>query len=182
MCWRLRCSHPKILVRSKLFLSGPLCWEKRSSSTANGTGELMCLENDCNTLSFPPAQKCSAQSDLLSSSSPALQTTVAARVHNTVWTETSGWGERGETRKGKKYVSFKWWPKIPDFYPTFLVCGVQLISRKWTHLFGENLCIDQICLFSLKSNALLIPRLFLRRGSVEGECLEPSSLLPWKCH
>lgn len=79
---------PRYWCIVSFFPSSPLCWERCSSSIGNGTGELICLENDCNTLSFPPAQKRSAQSDLLSSSSPALQTSVAARVHNTVWTET----------------------------------------------------------------------------------------------
>lgn len=55
-----------------------------------GTGELMCLENDCNTLSFSQAQKCSAQLELLSSSSPALQTSVAARVQNMGGTVSEG--------------------------------------------------------------------------------------------
>lgn len=36
-------------------------------------------------------------------------------------------------------------------------------------------------LISLKSNALPALKLFLRKGSVEGEWLEPSSL-PCKCH
>lgn len=67
-CFGHRCvEHWGVLILRhwcmvSFFLSGPLCWEKCSSNTGNGTGELMCLESDCNTLSFPTQMSSSIRS------------------------------------------------------------------------------------------------------------------------